>query len=519
MRRLALLCAGSLLLISCAGGNDVQTSTITPESSSGSTTTSVEADWLTPAEEYLTAYWHALNAHDPIALAAFHAPESILMTPTRGLWGYRRTGIELAMRVAYANDPEFSFASSTVFVGTSGAVVVGTDAVASAVAAVVGIYEEGIAFHVNAPELAFEENRFDEWVTPIQVPNTRAALADARAVYVDWRTAWNQGDEGAILDLFTEESRARVAEMIADILLSNPDLRLEPSKLGEVIPEASGDPALFFAGSPGDRRGISVVGIYSLTSGGCPYSVATTWALDRGRIVGSDLLFEVESLRRCGASDSLGVLDELWWNSLVPPEPAPLVPTDRVRVRGGHEIEILNGTGRLTDLVEWALGRYEVAGLTVPEPNSVAFPPSPRCRGVSGLAVDTGEGLEVQMCYGEEELCGEGRDCSTPSVVARLNLLHELAHVWLTTQLDEARQADFLVLRDLGVWWGPDVAWVEMGVEHAAEIIAWGLMDQLVPVPRLPDTSCATLIEGFRLLTGRDPIVDVAGCDSSAEAG
>jgi hypothetical protein len=519
MRRLALLCAGLLLLISCAGGNDVQTSTIDTESPSGSSTTSVEADWLTPAEEYLAAYQEALNAHDPIGAAAFHVPGSMLMTPTRGFWGYRRTGIELALRVAYANDPEFFFTSSTVFVGSNGAVVVGVDHMPSPVAGILGIYNEGIAFHINAPELAYEDARFDEWVTPIQEPNTRAALADARAVYGDWRTAWNEHDETAILDLFADEVRDQVAPTIADILENNPDLQLEPSNLSEVIPGASNEPALFFAGSPGDRREVSVVGIYSLTTGECPYTVATTWALDRGRVAGSDLLFEVESLRRCGAPDSLGLPDEWWWPSLTPPEPAPLVLTDRVGLPSGHEIEILNGTERLTQLVEWALGRYGAAGLIVPEPNSVAFPPSPRCRGVSGLAVDTGEGLEVQMCYGEEELCADDSDCSAPSVVARLNLLHELAHVWLTTQLDETRHHEFLDLRGLDTWWGPDLAWVEMGVEHAAEIIAWGLMDEIVPLPRLPDTSCDTLVEGFRLLTGQDPIVDTATCTSLAESG
>lgn len=163
-------------------------------------------------------------------------------------------------------------------------------------------------------------------------------------------------------------------------------------------------------------------------------------------------------------------------------------------------------------MVEWALGRYEAAGLAVPEPNSIAFPPSPRCRGVSGLAVDTGEGLEVQMCFGEEELCSPDTDCAAPSVVARLNLLHELAHVWLTTELDEEVRREFLSMRELDSWWGRDLPWVEMAVEHAAEIIAWGLMDEEVALPRLPSRSCATLIEGFWLLTGKQPLVDITSC-------
>jgi hypothetical protein len=104
-------------------------------------------------------------------------------------------------------------------------------------------------------------------------------------------------------------------------------------------------------------------------------------------------------------------------------------------------------------------------------------------------------------------------------VVARLNLLHELAHVWLTTELDEEVRQDFLSFRDLDFWWGHGLPWVETGVEHAAEIIAWGLMDEGVPLTRLPDRSCETLIEGFWLLTGEQPIVDVTSCIQALDNG
>lgn len=516
MKWFGSLVALALVLASCAPADSSSTTTAAPSTETTTTSTTVLADWLTPAEEYLAAYEQALNAHDAIGAAAFFMPDALLSTPPRGFWGFGRSGIEQALRIAFAADQDFGFTSSAIFVGADVAAVLGRDHLPSAVAAVFVIVGEGIVWQVNLPELAFEEARLTEWVTPIQEPNTRAALADVEAVYRNWASAWNSHDEDAVLALFTEESRAEAAPVVADILTGHPDLRLDERDIDGLIPGGPPEPALFFGGSPGDRREVSAVGVYTLTSGECPYTVATSWLLDRGEILGSSLAFETGSLRRCGAPASLGFPEEWWWTSITPPEPARLVLTGDVVTPTGHGIDIYNGSDALEELVTWALHRYQVAGMAVPEPNSIAFPPSPRCRGVSGLAVDTGEGLEVQMCFGEEELCKPGTGCTAPSLVARLNLLHELAHVWLSTHVDEAVRAEFLELRGLDLWWGSELPWVEMGVEHAAEITAWGLMDEPVPLPRLPDDSCETLAGGFRLLTGREPIVDTSSCAAPA---
>ena len=86
MSRWALLVVGLLLLASCAeDGGDIPP--ITTSAPAGSTTTSIAADWLTPAEDYLDAYRDALNAHDPVAASAFHVPESLVVKPPPGVWG------------------------------------------------------------------------------------------------------------------------------------------------------------------------------------------------------------------------------------------------------------------------------------------------------------------------------------------------------------------------------------------------------------------------------------------------
>ncbi len=51
--------------------------------------------------------------------------------------------------------------------------------------------------------------------------------------------------------------------------------------------------------------------------------------------------------------------------------------------------------------------------------------------------------------------------------------------------------------------------WHRRGVEHAAETIAWGLMDLALPLTRLGGPGCAQAARGFAALTGADPLV---GC-------
>lgn len=230
--------------------------------------------------------------------------------------------------MAYSDDPGFAFNGSNTFVTDGAVVILGEDNVGAGVAAILGIDEDGIAWQINAIELVFEEARFSEWVTPIQEPNTRGALADAKAIYVDWAAALNTHDPAVVLDLYGEDERTRVAPVVADLLARDPAVRFEDRQLSEFLPGRPPGPALYFAASPGDRREVRAVGIYTLP-GECPHSVAATWTLDRGQVIDSGLLVEVESLRRCGTDFDL-TAGRRWWNSVTPPEPAPLILTGSV---------------------------------------------------------------------------------------------------------------------------------------------------------------------------------------------
>jgi len=82
-------------------------------------------------------------------------------------------------------------------------------------------------------------------------------------------------------------------------------------------------------------------------------------------------------------------------------------------------------------------------------------------------------------------------------------LLHELAHVWAEQNLSQAQKQDFLLVRGLTVWSGSEAGWGELGAEHAAEILAWGVSEgPYLLHPELSDRSCDGFEAGHELLTG-----------------
>jgi hypothetical protein len=72
--------------------------------------------------------------------------------------------------------------------------------------------------------------------------------------------------------------------------------------------------------------------------------------------------------------------------------------------------------------------------------------------------------------------------------------------------LDETDKREFTDHDGLEVWNDPMVAWKQRAIEHAADTIAWGLMDRDIPMYRIDRPSPDHLTTGFRILTGIDPL-------------
>ena len=144
-------------------------------------------------------------------------------------------------------------------------------------------------------------------------------------------------------------------------------------------------------------------------------------------------------------------------------------------------------------MAEWAIGRYAEASLDLPQLLiTFAGPDVAECDGAPGRAYLDHEPIEIRMCWNSEFV-----------------LLHELAHVWEAHNVAVAKQGPFMALRD-GVtsWAGLDLAWSEQGREHAANVIAWGLLENPYPISRTYPNDPESLMAAFQFITDSDPLHD-----------
>lgn len=539
--RSALLAVALAVTAACgSGGGAVSPATDPGETSTTSTTTAappvIDGDpgWALPASDYFAALLEAFNAGQAEPVLAFFDEDAMLVSVAgEGTQGLRR--IEYAVEAALA-DPDAARSRGDVYLSLGGS-------------------EEGVALFLSRvrfgeasgcpPEevpceealaawVELEDGRVTAMKVLVSTADARARLAAvaaegeevstesidaAETFYRAQAEAWSSHRPEQVVAAFASYGRLsdglvgtsavgleQITTSVAGRLAAYPELALVPMTLAEVGVAELDEPALFVAPFPdagGFRNG---VGVYRLVLEPPDVSaiVSLLWEVSDGRITFQLSAYEAASLEQLRGA-GIDVPTSGWWSSLTVPVPPAAVVTGSVDLPDGSRVDITNGTPELEALVEWGLGRFAEAGIGVPSPTLIGFPPDVRCREGTGLAVDTGAGVEVQLCFGAEEAC-TGTNCS-PSRLARFNLLHELGHVWSTQYLSEERRADFMVRRGVEVWWDPNSPWDAQGVEHAAEVIAWALMDEEVPVARLPRSSVAQLTEAFTSLTGKLPLV------------
>ncbi len=150
-------------------------------------------------------------------------------------------------------------------------------------------------------------------------------------------------------------------------------------------------------------------------------------------------------------------------------------------------------------LIDWAIHRFLSAGLTPPSADFVFHPSAIDCYGHVGLYYPQSD--TVHMCRLDKH-----------------SILHELAHAWVHENLTSTAKAAFVTSRDLMTWNDHDKPWELRGTEHAAETIAWALLDrnrlvrwvgedgaESYRLLTIPDSGPAELASAFELLTGVEP--------------
>ena len=147
-------------------------------------------------------------------------------------------------------------------------------------------------------------------------------------------------------------------------------------------------------------------------------------------------------------------------------------------------------------LARWAFDRFDRAGLELPEVSIAFHDDRVACDGHVGY-YHSGEPASIDIC---------GFNWDRFLVTPKKTILHELAHAWAQLSLDSETRSRFLDLRGLDIWQDKSVPWEEQGNEHAAEILAWGLMDEDLLLTSIGETGTLELAEAFELLTGKTPL-------------
>lgn len=154
---------------------------------------------------------------------------------------------------------------------------------------------------------------------------------------------------------------------------------------------------------------------------------------------------------------------------------------------------IIAQTVEQEEMARWALGRFATAHLHLPATLiEFAGPGDARCGGSPARVHLDEDPILVTMCWNN-----------------RFMLLHELGHIWEASNIPTERHAPFMDLRaDVASWASLEVPWANRGREHAANIIAWGLLEDPYPIARTYPNDPASLAAAFVFLTGREPLHD-----------
>jgi hypothetical protein len=122
--------------------------------------------------------------------------------------------------------------------------------------------------------------------------------------------------------------------------------------------------------------------------------------------------------------------------------------------------------------------------------------------------LDDGTTRNLFVCIYDSDVCTNADACASPAPSARIAVLHELSHAWMLDHVDDGTVDDVLALSGRTTWDNPGVTWSDRGVEYGAEVMAWGLMDETLPMVRIGAPPCSQLVAAFTLLTDAPPDSD-----------
>lgn len=173
-------------------------------------------------------------------------------------------------------------------------------------------------------------------------------------------------------------------------------------------------------------------------------------------------------------------------SSRIPGQKHRRMPEPTITTNGATRVE--------SEMIRWALGRFQLAELDLPQFDVFFHDGLEQCQGFIGLYSASRRRVVI---------CNRGGRTTEP----RHTVLHEFAHAWSMARLTEIEIDAFVSFRTLESWHSPDLAWWQRGDEQAAEIIAWGLQDtNEYRSIWIRTETCDDLAAAFELITSRRPL-------------
>jgi hypothetical protein len=157
-----------------------------------------------------------------------------------------------------------------------------------------------------------------------------------------------------------------------------------------------------------------------------------------------------------------------------------------LEIRPGVGVVVFSEDPAEQQLAEWAVARFERAGLDPPTVEIYFHGSSSGCGGHLGYAQ-----------IGRVDVC-----TVLVNEMARRNLLHEMGHIWIDQNVSRAERVRFLELRGLRTWNASTADWDERGYEQGAEIMAWALGTRIL-TPQIPGNDSEQIAGAYKLLTGQ----------------
>lgn len=373
-----------------------------------------------------------------------------------------------------------------------------------------------VAHDVAPDELLVSEHAADGAATLMTHPRSLQFLQDPRFLGIQgfgrelagakdltdrYLAAWSGRDNHALSSLYAPD--ATLTDSLLGVRLTGREaigaygVETAGARLLQDLIRRDGGPGLYGFWREPDSPLVAYLSYTGDDGTHCPGGVTAQLQIAHGHIVAERRFHDVASMRRCV---NTAQLPDGWWAHATIPPPIQDQVTATLTV-AGRRVEVHNGSPGAEELVRRALTRFPAARLAAPEVAVVAFDEEIHRQQCSserwGLTLSAGSSSRIYLCF---------TVAGAPTAFQQQLLLHELAHAWLWQNLPGTTRQDFQALLHLRTWDARDVPWGRRGIEHAADVIVWGISQPPVESDLLAGRTCTQLTQAFRLLTHVSPL-------------